>query len=365
MAQPRPLVIRMLRALLRLLWGITIGILLDIIDLLRRFFVALVRRSRRHPKYRKPHVKCIDIPGDVYMRPDPQLYCQSWLISLGIAVTWDNPDIWMEKGGVAVPSASLAPGTDYLVKVRVWNGSFRAPAIGLPVRLTYANFSFNGVTNFIGETFVDLPVRGAPGHPVIASIPWRTPGAPGHYCLYATLVWADDQNPLNNVGQENTNVIAAAPGQTTNFLVPLRNTAATRRRFRFAADAYQLPAAPYRFAGEAGKSAERSSWRTHRTGDTIESVGPLGGPDTTEAVARQRDEVVKRNALGAFPIPAEWTLEMPLDGITLAEGETRDVAFSVTPAANARSGDRIPFNIYAFNADGTSAGGVTIIVEVQ
>src|ERR1700687_2116058 len=38
----------------------------------------------------------IRVPSDVYKRPDPLIYAQYFLRSQGLAVTWDNPDIWLE-----------------------------------------------------------------------------------------------------------------------------------------------------------------------------------------------------------------------------------------------------------------------------
>ncbi len=40
------------------------------------------------------------------------IYDQWYLMSLGIALTWDNPDIQLFKGGVRVSSDSLDPDTD-------------------------------------------------------------------------------------------------------------------------------------------------------------------------------------------------------------------------------------------------------------
>src|SRR6476620_11603867 len=51
--------------------------------------------------------ECQRIPADVYRRPDPMIYSQPYLTSLGLAVTWDNPDIHLEQNGVAIPSSDL------------------------------------------------------------------------------------------------------------------------------------------------------------------------------------------------------------------------------------------------------------------
>src|SRR4051794_15988414 len=50
---------------------------------------------------------CTRIPDRVYRRPDPLLYAQWYLLAQGLAVTWDNPDIEIQQGGVPVSSESL------------------------------------------------------------------------------------------------------------------------------------------------------------------------------------------------------------------------------------------------------------------
>src|SRR5439155_27263185 len=92
----------------------------------------------------------------------------------------------------------------------------------------------------IDETTVNLGVKGGPGCPAFATVQWTTPTTPGHYCLKAHIEWADDSNPNNNVGQENTDVVqTASPAQTT---FRLRNDdLERRRRYRFEVDTYTIP----------------------------------------------------------------------------------------------------------------------------
>ena len=97
-----------------------------------------------------------------------------------------------------------------------------APAVNLLVRFSYLSFGAGTIRNFIGETFVDVPVKGATGLPAAAKHVWTTPAVPGHYCIQVELVWPDDANPDNNLGQENVNVQKLnSPNATFEFA--LRN----------------------------------------------------------------------------------------------------------------------------------------------
>src|SRR4029077_13272713 len=95
-------------------WGLLDSFLLRRVD--RR------KRSCNNPG-------CLTITRDIYRRPDPLIYSQLYIVNQGLAVTWDNPDIHLENGGIFVPSSSLAPDTEYDVVARIWNGSTEAPAV--------------------------------------------------------------------------------------------------------------------------------------------------------------------------------------------------------------------------------------------
>jgi hypothetical protein len=176
------------------------------------------------------------VPGTVYKRPDPMIYSQEFLRAHGLAVTWDNPDIWVETiapgdqpSGVIVPSHDLVADTEYFVVAHIWNGSTDAPAIGLPVHYSFLSFGIGGASNPIGVTHVDLPAKGVAGCPAFAQMKWRTPAKPGHYCLQVRLVWPDDAQPGNNMGQKNTDVKALNSPRAA-FTFPVRNDSRARRR---------------------------------------------------------------------------------------------------------------------------------------
>src|SRR5207237_1437355 len=137
-------------------------------------------------------VDCLFIPPKIYRRPDPLIYDQYYLMAQGLAVTWDNPDIQLyDKIGNPVSSIALVAGQPYTVRARIWNGSLDAPAVNMPVRFSYLEFGIGTINHLLGETTVDLPVKGAAGCPAYADMPWTPPSA-GHFCLQVELAWDDD-----------------------------------------------------------------------------------------------------------------------------------------------------------------------------
>ena len=145
-----------------------------------------------------------------------------------------------------MPSHALAPSTPYEIRARIWNGSTDAPAVNVLVRFYYLSFGAGTVRNYIGETYVDVPVKGSPLGPAEARMVWITPPA-GHYCIQVELNWIDDANPLNNLGQENVDVKKLnSPNATFTFAV--RNTSARATHVhaarRFLCDSGKDHAAP-------------------------------------------------------------------------------------------------------------------------
>ncbi|HSC91758.1 MAG TPA: hypothetical protein VLB86_08915 [Gaiellaceae bacterium] len=291
---------------------------------LRRLPVRVRRAAPQH---------CVKISDPAYKRPDPLIYDQFFLMQQGLAVTWDNPDIELQQGGVAVPSHALLPDTEYDLIARIWNGSTEAPVVGLPVQFSYLSFGVGTVSHPIGQTHVNLGVKGGPDHPAFAKVKWRTPHDPGHYCVRAWFTWLDDLNPNNNLGQENTDV--GAVHSPAEFTFRLRNDTRRRERYRFEVDAYAIP------------PPDPCRPRPKRPRP------PRQAPGTVEHVPPQHD---RRNA----PLPAGWTVTFDPEHPVLAAGDEVDVAATVT-APDGFHG-RQPVNVHAFTGEGL-AGGVTLYVE--
>lgn len=264
----------------------------------------------------------IKVPPSIYKKPDPLIYSQSYLMSLGLGVTWDNPDVHLELGGVAVPSHDLQPATTYGVKANIWNSSMEAPAVNLLVRFYYLSFGIGAARTFIGETHVDLAVKGSPMLPAVAKHDWITPETPGHYCLQVELVWADDANPANNLGQHNTDVKQLnSPNATFQFL--LRNDTQFRRDYRLELDSYALPALP--------------------------ACGEEGDP---------RKSLHSRHGRSGYPVPDDVGVLL-LPSATLTLGPNEEQTITVKISCGRASVARLAVNVHAF-ADGALAGGVTL-----
>jgi len=297
-------------------------------------FIALLRRrlaACRHERglsdrdRRAARTPCVPIDRPEFVRPDPLIYSQRYLMQLGRAVTWDNPDMELRLNGVPVSSSLLDPGTTYDIIAQIWNGSPSAPVVAMPVHFSYLDFGIGTVNVPIGSTTVDLGVKGGPKHPAFATIPWTTPRTPGHYCIQVRLDPVDDLNYLNNLGQENTNVgMAHSPAV---FTFTLRNDTRRPQGYRFEVDAYTL--------GEPD----------------------LCDDDTRgEAARKQR---LERHRRGVHPLPAGWLVTIDPDTPTLVPGALISVAVSVTPPDTFEGASQ--FNINAFHGDGP-AGGVTLTV---
>ena len=166
-------------------------------------------------------------PGIKVARPFPVL--AAYLISLGLPVTWDNPDIFIYQGNTLVISI-LHANTTYTVVARIWNNSPDVPVINLKVNFWYLSFGMGTQSNPIDVTAVDLAAKGLPGCPAFAYMAWTTPPTLGHYCLQVLLEPPDDSNWLNNLGQRNTDV--TQPQSPALFTFAVGNHVAPRTRER-------------------------------------------------------------------------------------------------------------------------------------
>ena len=273
------------------------------------------------------------VPAWAYRQPDPLIYSQRYLQARGLAVTWDNPDIRLELAaapGVAVDSHALSPNTDYVIVARVWNGSTTAPAVDLPVKVSYLEFGIGTTRHDVGLASVDLPVKGAAGCPAFARIPWRTPAQAGHYCLQVELLWDDDANALNNLGQHNTDVKSLNSPRAA-FRFPVRNDRATGRLIRLETDGYHIPPPlPCPHEGRGGD------------------------------IGAQRRTLLARHDRAAWPIPEGWHVVVEPREARLPPGESTIVTVDVT--APDGYGGRQVINVSGFDGPDL-VGGVTLYVE--
>ena len=307
----------------------------DIHDLLKQFWVAIKKLcafiKMSHPKREDTGKDCTIVDNPSFHRPDPCIYSQDYLLKLGLAVTWDNPDIVVRKGSIIVSEDSLLPDTEYEIDATIWNNSYEAPAVGVKVGFSFLSFGVATIENAIGTTFVNLGVKGGVNHPAQAKMLWRTPSVPGHYCLKAALSWIDDANPANNVGQNNLNIVA--PQSPAEFTFRLRNATAKPAAYVFEVDSYAIP-------------------------DPAECK-PRLEPADRGTFSQRLKKVAARHGRAAFPVPAGWTIGIVPNAPDLQPGEEIDIGVTITPP-NGFAG-KMPFNINAKHGD-TYAGGVTLVV---
>jgi hypothetical protein len=288
---------------------------------------VLKELKRRHEKpvpgtEHRPTARtdCVTIDNPAFVRPDPLLYSQRYLLDRGLAVTWDNPDISLSKGGVPVSSGELEPATTYEVTARIWNNSLEAPVIAMPVHLSFLDFGVGTEPIPVASGTVDVGVKGSPGQPGFVTIPWTTPATPGHFCLQVLLDPADDVDRSNNLGQENTNVVAAQ--SPAAFAFTLRNGTPQARSYRFEIDAYEVPQRP-----------------------------PCTDAPPDEAV------LIERHRRGRHPVAEGFDVQVAPATPTLEPGAAVTVTVTVDPPAGFEG--RQPINVNAFHDLGF-VGGVTL-----
>jgi hypothetical protein len=273
-------------------------------------------------KKKRPVGKCVCPPA--VKKPDPFLYSQQYLMSLGLPVIWDNPDVYIYDGNVLVDPHDLHASTTYTVVARIWNNSTDVPVINLKVNFSYLSFGMGTQSNPIGETVTDLAAKGLPGCPAFAYMSWTTPATLGHYCLQVLLEPPDDSNWLNNLGQRNTDV--AQPQSPAAFSFSVGNHVGSRpRRVRFKVDTYSIPPLP---ACAEIYAAGKGSRAINKT---------------------------------APPVPAGWTVAFIPNELNLAAGEEQQVMAEITPPSGFHG--TMPFNVTGLDDYG-AVGGVTLRVEV-
>jgi hypothetical protein len=305
-----------------LLYGWVVA-LIELLQILCRLLKRWFGRGHRG-KIPSPH-RCVPINDPAFVRPDPTIYDQYYLTGLGLAVTWDNPDIQLYLNGTPVSSNQLLAGTTYEVVAQIWNNSTDAPVVGMRVAFSFLEFGVGTTSVPIGSTQIDLGVKGGANCPAYASMPWTTPTTPGHYCLQVLLQPADDTNTQNNLGQENTDVGTAHSPAVFTFT--LRNDTDKQQTYNFALDAY-APGTP----------------------------DPCGATDS----ANDRAARVARHRRGAQPVPPGWQVAVVPATPTLNPGQSTAITVTAAPPAGF-IGNQV-LNVNAFHAAGI-AGGVTLTVQ--
>ena len=339
---------RQINRVLQLLYGLIIGWIINLVRLLNTLSDERQRRDRLR-KEGNIYSRCQPVPPSVYKRPDPMIYSQPYLMSLGLGVTWDNPDIQLyEVNGAGLRGAPLSShllqaDRMYEIVATIMNGSTVAPAMGMPVEFSYLSFGVGTASNAIGTDKINLPVKGAPGHPANSIMRWRTPMEKGHYCIQVKLIWEDDANPLNNLGQENVDVgVAASPAEYT-FAVANQDKGS--KRIHFEADTYTLGALP----------PCDSDFDPERYGNIR---GRVLTEDEREAVKALTMRRTRRHLRENYALPAGWAVTVQPEMVELKSGEEVTVKAHVTPP-DGWTGEQT-VNIHGFDSANRLIGGVTL-----
>lgn len=416
--------VTVLLALVQLLFLLVFGIaalIVAIVDCLKEFWE---RRNFKEEEDEKDEKCDRPLPEDVTRRPDPCIYSQEYLTSQGVAVTWNNPDIWMAKAStpnvIEPDSYHLEADTDYIVSVQCHNASTDL-AVGVKVKLRYRPWSFNSpdllpvsVTPGGQEVvrFANIPGMGSTVVQFLWHTPTPPPGETRHFCLQAHLSHPMDINPGNNMGQENTDVHSAnpghvAPGEIVDVDVPLFNNTRRANRFAFRADAYAVDTAaqvqlelrrntgrePWPLSKQLGSLVPRPRFADPPPpsepvpGPTRAGSGAGGGraaatekhdqPRFTFGRPRRRTvtraryighEKYRQELLGKdFSLPAGMVFETPGvgDALDLPAGATQAVPVRLQIPATAQDGTEYSINVLAKDERGRLAGGVTFLLRVK
>ena len=327
-----------------LLYGWLVGLWRLIRSIWERCRIACARARLPGKEGEASPEHCVTVSDPAMHRPDPLIYDQYYLMALGFAVTWDNPDIWLESGGALVSPDQLTPNTTYDVIARIWNGSTEAVCVGLPVSFSYLSFGSGIQSHPVlpgpDTVTVNLGAKGGPGCPTFATTKWTTPAIAGHYCLQVSFSWIDDANPYNNLGQENTQVgVSLSP---VAFEFELGNLKQIAQAFRFETDSYAIPPVPA--CGAAGISASAAS-----------------GANIAALPRRPYDpvKVPPQHLRSNYPLPVGWSVSFAPANPQLAPGQQITVVATVTPPAGFQG--RQPTNVHVFSGSGLE-GGMTFYV---
>lgn len=275
---------------------------------------------------------CIRLPFEVTRYPDPCIYSQFFLMANNQPVTWDNPNVEIFLAGNSQDTYNLAVDTTYQVRVGIENASPFFDSIGTQVQVNMLTFGIGQPTPTLIHSFsVDVPAA-TPFPGVPGTFDWKTPATSGHYCIQVLIHHANDINPANNEGWNNTNVKEVATGEQFMLAIPIANPVELGR------DKKQ----------REGFMREFSAIRISI--DSYELDPERIGADPPDVLLAQRETV--------------WGAKVTPDAIQIEPGTAgTDLRFEVTVPNDAVAGTTAVFNVSA-RAGNRPIGGVTIRLNV-
>lgn len=328
-------------------WAIIFALLLGILKQLFEFLRELMRLLGVGRRDRNPQDACCADNPHTRARPDPYIYSQQWLQLRHLAYTWDNPDFTLVDPATlsAVDNHSLKAGYTYHVRATIHNGSLMA-AINTAVNLQVLRFGVGTpVIQHLGTVHLDVPPFGSNE----ATFDWTTPPTAGHNCLQAIISHPDDANPLNNIGQHNTDVaVPASPTRKLHF--SLGNPTTVGKRYILRMDSYHLPDTPLRpntsrATGDDGRGQRRSNRRTP-TRDSLAYLHLL-------------QEI---NDPAKFPVPAYLQAHLSHQSVELGPGEEVNAYVEMNPPPAGQGRQRV--NVHVLDGE-QLIGGVTAYVDEE
>lgn len=367
------------------IWRLILIILIGVLHFLKFLWERLRFKKKCKTKEWPRETNCCKVPEQVKRKPDPCIYSQTYRMSQGLSVTWDNPDIIVQEPGVGtVPSSALQPATNYIVRAKISNAA-ADPALATEVRCFYRPWSFNSPDttpveiNSDGTEKVEI-VHVPPWGSDTASFDWKTPDAAGHYCLLVECRHPDDINPNNNLGQENTNVIEGQPGETMSVLPMLFNRTDHVRIMRIFVDEFVIPRGEIELTLKKKKFPLR---RSHlfdglhksmlvtdvRTAELTTQANAV--PFITRYAYDGWDELKKMMRRGQHPVARVNDLKIngapAEDGwaqVQIGPDASKTVPLQFTIPATALANDVINLNFTAVSPAGKVVGGVTVTIKV-
>jgi hypothetical protein len=377
-----PNMVHFLRAFLLQLWTLPADLLrLLLILLWTIWWILRIPFGKAKPWHPSRRVCPTDIPGHVRRKPDPCLYSQSYLLQQNVPVTWDNPDIWLtELDGTLRASSDLVPDHPYLIHGRIWDASID-PALGVQVRCIFSNWGINGPVapvelNPDGSERVNF-INISPWQNTITSFRWRTPTAPGHYCIKVICAHPDDRNTANNVGQENVLVLNAQGGTLAFLDLPVTNPFPRAVRVALSADIYAIQRAEWDFSlvrrewilglpcGPVSIDDRRArvKWQTWLLGNQRQLAHRV------DYIYSGRERLLQAQRSLAAEVPASWDLKINGNSlpqtIHLGPFEHHRLRLSLRIPMRSEHSQPNSFNCNATTADGLALGGVTVILPIE
>ena len=335
-------------------WASFLAVLFLLLWSLWRLYQATQRRKQREGDGVRTDKCCLKVPPRVWKKPDPYLYSQSYLMRLGLEVTWDNPDIRIERLGQEI-LGPLSPNTDYEIVATIHNASVEAPAFNVTAEFQLMDFGAGPIPKPIGSAAVPVvQVQGFP--PASVRVPFKSPATGGHKSVIVRLTCTDDAHPENNTGQKNLQVVNIAKGTANvgGLVLPLFNPTPNEMKLLLKASTYRLAA---------------------RRVDNVESVvNPRRGFQKTgrflsdvefrDMVRRSRPKIVEANRQGAFPLPADWALNLPVGPVAVPPGAGIEIHLPLKLPVDLPPGQH-DLNVNAYALNGSLFGGITIRINVE